>query len=87
MTAATECGYEVLPHPPHPTDMASSDFYLVQKLTSHLRGSQYGSNEGGIEAVNEYLVDQKKAFYFEGIRKLEVHCLEREIILKSNARV
>ena len=30
-----------------------------------------GSNEGVIEAVNEYLGDQENAFYFEEIRKLE----------------
>ena len=51
--------------------MAPSDFYLFLKLKSHLHGTQYGSNEGVIEAVNEYLGDQEKAFYFEGLRKLE----------------
>ena len=30
-----------------------------------------GSNEGVIEAVNQYFGDQEKAFYLEGIRKLE----------------
>ena len=51
--------------------MAPSDFYLFPKLKSHLRGTQYGSNEGVIETVNEYLEDQENAFYFEGIGKLE----------------
>ena len=51
--------------------MAPSDYYMFQKLKSHLRGTQYGSNEGVIYAVNEYLGDQEKAFYFEEIRKLE----------------
>ena len=37
----------------------------------NLRDTQYGSNEGVIEAVNEYLGDQEKAFYFEGIRKFK----------------
>ena len=55
MTAATECGFEILPHPPYSPDMAPSDFYLFPILKSHLRGIQYGSNEGVIEAVNEYL--------------------------------
>ena len=50
--------------------MAPSDFYLFPKLKSHLPGTQYGSNEDIIEAVNKYLEDQEKA-YFEGIRKLE----------------
>ena len=71
MTAATECGYEILPHPPYSPDMAPSDFYLFPKLKSHLRGTQYGSNVGVMEAVFEYLGDQEKDFYFEGIRKPE----------------
>ena len=50
ITAATECGFETLPHPPYSHDMAPSDFYLFPKLKSHLRGTQYGSNEGVIEA-------------------------------------
>ena len=35
-TAATECGFEILPHPPYSLDMAPSDFYLFPKLKSHL---------------------------------------------------
>ena len=71
MTAATECAFEILPYPPYYPHMAPSDLYLFPKLKSHLRCSQYRSNEGVIEAVNEYLRDQEKAFYFEGIKKLE----------------
>ena len=51
MTAWTECGFEILSHPPYSPDMASSDFYPFQNLKSHLRGIQYGSNGGAIEAV------------------------------------
>ena len=83
MTAATECGFEILPHPPYSPDMASSDFYLFQKLKSHLCGTQYGSNEGVIEAVNKYLGDEEKAFYFEGIRKLKQSWAKR-IALKGD---
>ena len=71
MTAATEWGVKVLPHPSYSPDMAPSDFYLFPKLKSNLRGTQFGSNEGVIQAVNEYLVDQQKDFYLEGIRKLK----------------
>ena len=71
MTAATECGFEILPHPPYSPDMAPSDFNLFQKLKSHLCGTQYGSNEGIIEAENKFLCDQDKSFYFKGKRKLE----------------
>ena len=72
MTAVTECGFEVLPHPPYSPDiMAPSDFYLFAKLKSNLCGTQFGSNEGVIAAVNEYLEDQEKDFYLEVISKLE----------------
>ena len=57
MTAATECGFEFLPHLPYSPDMALSDFYLFPKLKSNRRGTQFGSNEGVIAAVNEYLKD------------------------------
>ena len=71
MAAATECGFEVLPHPPYSPDLAPSDFYLFPKLKTNLRGRNFGSNEGVIDAVNEYLGDQDEDFYFEGISKLE----------------
>ena len=71
MTAATKCGFEVLPHPPYSLYMAPSDFYLFPNLISHLRGTQFRSNEGVKAAVNEYLDDQEKDFYLEGISKLE----------------
>ena len=61
MTDATEYGFEILPNPPYSPDMDSSDFYLFPKLKYHSRGTQYGSNEGVIEAINEYLRHQKNA--------------------------
>ena len=63
--------------------MASSVFYLFPKLKSHLRGTQYGSNEGLIDAVNQYLGDQENVFYFEGVRKLKQK-LAKCIALKGN---
>ena len=71
MTAATECGFEILSHSPYSPDMAPFELCLFPKLISNLRSTEYGSNECVIEAVNEYLGDQRKAFYFEGIGKLE----------------
>ena len=66
-TVATECRFEVLLHPPYSPDMAPFDFYLFPKLKSNLHGTQFKSNEGFIAAVNEYLDDQEKDFYLEGI--------------------
>ena len=69
ISAVTKCGFQILSHPPYSPDMAPSDFYFFPKLKTHLRGTQYGMNEGVIEAVNEYLGDQEKTFYCEGINK------------------
>ena len=71
MAAATEYRFEILPYPSYSPDMTPSYFCLFPKLKFHLRGSQYGSNESVIEAVNEYMGDQENAFNFEGIRKPE----------------
>ena len=85
MTAATECGFKILLHPPYSPDMAPSDFYLFPKLKFHLRSTLYGSNEGVIEAVNEYLGDQENAFYYEGIRKFKQRWACSVLLLQDNA--
>ena len=69
MTAVTEFRFEILSHPQYPTDTAPSDFYLYPKLKAHLRGTQYGGNEGVIEAVIECLRDHENAFKFESAKK------------------
>ena len=76
MTAATECGFKILPYPPYFPDMTPSDFYLF--LKTEIPSSWYTTwnNEGVIEAVNEYLGSgggggRKMPSIFEGIRKLE----------------
>ena len=35
MTAATECGFEILPHPPYSPGMSPSDFYLFLIFMVH----------------------------------------------------
>jgi len=62
-SAAAECRYELLPHPPYSPDLAPSDFYLFPKLKEHLRGSQRTCDNDVIEAVEEFLADQVTAFY------------------------
>ena len=84
MTAATEYGFEILPHPSYSPDMAPSDYHQFPKLKSHLRGSQYVSNEGVIEAVNEYLGDLEKAFLFERNRQLKQRWAIKCIALKGD---
>ena len=67
MAAATDCSFEVIPHPPYSPDLAPSDFCLFPKLKTNLPGRNFGSSEIVMHAVNEYLGDQNEGFYFEGI--------------------
>ena len=67
MAAATECGFEILPHPPYSPDLAPSDFYLFPKLKTNLRGRIFGNNEGVMDAVNEYLGETS---ILKGIRNI-----------------
>ena len=57
MTAATECGFEILPYPPYSPDMAPCDFYLIPKLKSHLPGTQYGSNDGVMDSMPAHFLE------------------------------
>ena len=70
MAAAPDCIFKVLPHLPYSPDLAPSDFYMFPKLKTNLRGNNFRSNEGVIDAVNEYLGDQYEDFHFEGTSKL-----------------
>jgi histone-lysine N-methyltransferase SETMAR len=81
MAAATNCGCEILPHHPYSPDLAPSDFCLFPYLKTKLRGRSFGSNEGVMEAVNEFFENQNREFYFEGLNKLEhrwVKCIDVE---------
>jgi hypothetical protein len=40
MTAATDCGFEILPFPPYSPDLALSDLYLFQILKNKLHGKR-----------------------------------------------
>jgi histone-lysine N-methyltransferase SETMAR len=61
MAAATDRGFKMSPHPPYSTELAPSDFYLFPKLKTKRRGRRFGSNEGVMEAVNEFFDDQNSS--------------------------
>ena len=73
MAAATKCSFAVLLHPPYSPDLAPLD-YLFPNLKTNRRCRKFGSNEVIIDAVEEYLGDQKESFYFERISTLEQRC-------------
>jgi len=59
MSAATECGYESLPHPPRLLDLAPSDFCLLPLLNEHLRGTQFSSDSDFVASSEDFLQRQK----------------------------
>ena len=59
MAAATKCSFQILPHSPYSQDSVLLDFYLFPNLKTNLHGRYFGSNEGIIDAVDEYLGDQE----------------------------
>jgi len=44
-SAAAECGYELLPHPPHSPHLAPSDFYLFPLLKEHVSDTFLSDND------------------------------------------
>jgi len=65
--AASDCGFEILPHPPYSPDLAPSDYYLFPKLKSHLSGQRYSSNNDVMYSLNEFFAEVEKNFFFEGL--------------------
>jgi transposase len=56
-------GWEIRPQPPHSSDLAPSDFHLLQKTKNHLRGQRFHSNEDVQNEVEKWLRAQD-AFFF-----------------------
>lgn len=70
-TAAEECGFALMPHPPYSPDLAPSDYYLFPNLKRHLKGERYDDDDEVVQAANEWFAQQPKEFYLTGIRKLQ----------------
>jgi hypothetical protein len=71
MAAATDCRFEILPHPLYYPGLVPSDFHLFPILKTKLCGRCFGSNEGVMEVVNAFYEDQNRKFYFNWFNKLE----------------
>ena len=73
MANLNELRFELLPHPPFSTDLASSDYYLFADLKKMLPGKRFYSNEKVITETNAYFEAKDKSFYKKGIEMLEKH--------------
>ena len=64
---------------------------LFPSLKTNLRGRNFGSNEGVIHAIDEYLGGQEEGVYLQVMSKLEQHWRERieekETILRNNGTI
>jgi [histone H3]-lysine36 N-dimethyltransferase SETMAR len=70
MQAVTECGFELVPHPPYSPDLAPSDFFLFSKLKKHLRGRRFANDCELKAAAESWFETQDKSFFSAGIRQL-----------------
>ena len=66
MAAATECSWEIIPHPLYSPDLAPLDFYQFPNLKTNFCGSKFGIIEGIIDAVDGYQRTRKKASVLKG---------------------
>lgn len=52
------CGFTELEHPPYIADLAPSDYYLLSKLKSDLRGKRFNVDDAVIRAATEHFEDK-----------------------------
>ena len=67
-------GFEVLQHPAYSPDLAPSDYHIFAPLKDALQGRKFSSDEAVQKAVHEWLCDQPKTFFSDGIHKLVDRC-------------
>jgi hypothetical protein len=81
MTLAASLGYEILPHPPYSSDLASSNS-IFPRLKKPLRGRRFQDDDDIISAVEDFLNSQNETFYDQGIEQL-MHCWEKCVALQG----
>ena len=60
----------MLQHPVYSPDLAPCNYHLFAPLKNALRGRKFSSDEAVQKAVHEWLCDQPKTFFSDGIHKL-----------------
>jgi histone-lysine N-methyltransferase SETMAR len=65
-----QLGFELLPHPPYSPHLAPSDYHIFGPLKETLCGHRFGSHGDVQQAVQMWLLEQSKSFFFEGMKKL-----------------
>lgn len=66
-----ELRYQLLPHPPYSPDLAPCDFFLFPNMKKWLGGKRFSSNEEVVAETEAYFSGFDKAYFFDGLKKLE----------------
>ena len=74
---------QVLKHPAYSPDLAPSDYHLFAPLKDALQDRKLSSDEAVQKVVHEWLCDQPKTFFSDGIHKL-VGCWNKCIKMGGN---
>lgn len=67
MAKLHKLGFELLPHPPYSSDLASSDFILFSDLKRMLVGQKFSGDEEAIAETKAYFEAKDKSYYKNGI--------------------
>ncbi|GFX54931.1 histone-lysine N-methyltransferase SETMAR [Trichonephila clavipes] len=59
--------WNTMPHPPHSSDLAPSDYYLFRSLQNVLDGKTFTSNEEVNTHLDQFFASKDQAFYERGI--------------------
>ena len=70
MAAVHNCGIELVDHPPHAPDLATSDYFLFPNMKKHLAGKQYWMIMRAYLQL-DFFKDQIESFYNSGIQALQ----------------
>ena len=74
-----EIRHELLPPQPYFPDLAPIDYFLFPNFKKWLGEKRFYSNDEIISQTNTYFEDLEKAYFLEGIQKLEkrwTRCIE-----------
>lgn len=64
-----ECGFKEISRPPYSPDLASSDYYVFEKLKSDLRGMRFTTDE-----IVQAAAITDEIYYFKGIKMQPKKC-------------
>jgi hypothetical protein len=81
VATVTDLHFDTLPHPPYPSDLATSDYHMFGPLKEAMGGKKFHSDEEVHQAVHEGLRTRPQEFFSRGIRALPVHwrkCVEHQ---------